>query len=217
MATPVLALFVDVKVAVPVLVLPNLIMDAIQVARLGELLPTARRMAVLLAFGLVGTFIGTRLLVVLSGRAVTLVMGGMVLLFVALNATRFRPRVSPAWAPWLAPPVGFIAGVTGGLANVPGLPLVIYFYSLRMEKTEFVRTVAVTFIVYKIIQLGAAAWYGLLGWGLLAASVALAGVGLGAFWLGLRVQDRLDPRAFNRAVLGFLAVLGGWLMIRASL
>jgi hypothetical protein len=28
------------------------------------------------------------------------------------------------------------------------------------------------------------------------------------------VQDRLDQRTFNRAVLVFLAVLGAWLLIR---
>jgi hypothetical protein len=28
------------------------------------------------------------------------------------------------------------------------------------------------------------------------------------------VQDRLDQRSFNRAVLGFLGALGAWLLIR---
>jgi uncharacterized membrane protein YfcA len=58
-------------------------------------------------------------------------------------------------------------------------------------------------------------WYGLLPWSLLWGSVALTVVALAGFAVGLRVQDRLDQRTFNRAVLVFLAVLGGWLLFRS--
>jgi uncharacterized membrane protein YfcA len=50
---------------------------------------------------------------------------------------------------------------------------------------------------------------------LLWLSLALTAVGLAGFAVGLRVQDRLDQRAFNRAVLGFLALLGAWLLLRS--
>jgi uncharacterized membrane protein YfcA len=46
-------------------------------------------------------------------------------------------------------------------------------------------------------------------------STVLIAVALGGFAVGLRVQDRLDQRTFNRAVLVFLAVLGVWLLVRA--
>ncbi|HSE05291.1 MAG TPA: hypothetical protein VLK35_14175, partial [Methylomirabilota bacterium] len=67
---------------------------------------------------------------------------------------------------------------------------------------------------YKLIQLAAVSWYGLLPMPMLWASLTLTAVGLAGFAVGLRVQDRLDQRSFNRAVLGFLAALGAWLMIR---
>ena len=54
-----------------------------------------------------------------------------------------------------------------------------------------------------------------LPWSLLWPSLALTAVGLAGFAVGLRVQDRLDQRGFNRAVLAFLALLGAWLLIRS--
>jgi len=39
-------------------------------------------------------------------------------------------------------------------------------------------------------------------------------VALGAFALGLKVQDRLEQRTFNRALLGFLVLFGVWLVAR---
>jgi uncharacterized membrane protein YfcA len=54
-----------------------------------------------------------------------------------------------------------------------------------------------------------------LTWPLLGLSVLATALGLGAFWLGLRTQDRVDQVTFNRVVLGFLTLLGVWLVIRS--
>ena len=214
-STPFLALFIDVKEAVVLLILPNVVMDAVQAARRRGLVATFRRFAVLMAFGAIGTVIGTQLLIVLSARTAMAVLGLSMLGFVAMNATRWAPRVRPGWEGWLGPSVGLGAGVIGGLTNVPGTPLVIYFYALGLAKDDFVRAVAVTFALYKLFQLGAVTWYGLMTWPLLGLSAALTVVALVGFRGGLAIQDRLDQRTFNRAILGYLTVLGVILIGRA--
>jgi uncharacterized membrane protein YfcA len=215
-ATPLLALVVDVKTAIALSILPNIVMDALQAGRRGgDLLATARRVAVLLAFGFAGTLIGTRSLILMPPSVALAILGVVVLGFVALNVSGAAFRVPPSWEPWLSPPVGLAAGFLGGVTNVPGTLLVIYFHALGMNKQTFVRTVALCFMTYKVIQLGTVAYFGLLTWPLLGASAALTVVGLGAFWLGLRVQDALPERVFNRAVLGFLALLGVSLLARS--
>ncbi|HKW91076.1 MAG TPA: sulfite exporter TauE/SafE family protein [Methylomirabilota bacterium] len=214
LATPLLSLVVDVKTAVVVLILPNIVMDGIQFVRRGTPLATARRFSLLLAAGSVGVVLGTRVLTLLSARAATLTLGVFVLLFVALNATGLSPKVPPQWEGWLSPVAGFVAGVVGGVTNSPATPLVLYFHAIGLSKHEFVSSLAFTFILYKVVQLGAVTWYGLLPWSLLWISLGLIAIGLGGFLLGLRVQDRLDERAFNRAVLVFLGVLGAWLLVR---
>jgi uncharacterized membrane protein YfcA len=216
LGTPLLGLVTDVQTAVVLLILPNITMDGLQLARRGAP-PGAliRRFGTLLAAGAVGTQLGTWLLLGLSPRVATLVLGAVILLFVALNVVGAAPRVSPGGERAVAPLVGFVAGVIGGVTNVPGTPLVMYFNALGLAKHEFVAAVAFTFIVYKVVQLGAVIYFGLLSWELVGWSAALTLVGLGGFAVGLRVQDRLDARSFNRAVLGFLAVLGLWLAARS--
>jgi uncharacterized protein len=204
-----------VKTAVAVLVVPNLVMDGIQARRRGGLAATVRRLRSLLLFGGAGTVVGTAALAALDAQTVTLALGGFVVLFVALNVMRVSPRVAPSWERWLSAPVGLVAGAVGGVTNVPSLPLILYFYALGMEKDEFVRSIAVTFLAYKLVQLVSLVTLGLLDGRLFGASLALTAVGVGAFALGLRVQDRLDARAFNRVVLVFLGTLGVWLVVRA--
>src|SRR6266446_6308432 len=166
-------------------------MDGIQFARRGAPLATVRRFGSLLLAGGVGIVLGTRALTLLSPRAATLILG-LFVLFVTLSATGLAPKVPARWEPWLSPLAGFVAGVIGGVTNSPATALVFFFY--------------------KLVQLGAVTWYGLLPWSLLWASMALTVVALAGFAVGLRLQDRLDQRTFNRAVLVFLGALGAWLL-----
>jgi uncharacterized protein len=215
LGTPLLALAVDVKSAVALLVIPNLVMDGLQLRRSGPIGDAPRRLAPLLVFTMIGTVIGTKLLVALSPRAVTLLLGGFVLGYVVLDLARFSPRVPAHWELRLAAPVGLVAGIMGGITNAPGTAIALYFVALGMDKKEFVRSIAFTFLVVKTVQLVTLVWYGLLGWNLVLASLGLAAVASAGFGLGLRLQDRLDQTSFNRAVLVFLAVLGVWLVAKA--
>jgi uncharacterized protein len=204
-----------VKTAVPLLIVPNLVMDGFQLHRQGSVGEAPRRLVPLLVFTIVGTIIGTKLLVMLSARAAELILGAFVLGFVVLNLVRVTPRIPRGWERRLAPPVGLVAGVMGGITNAPGTVLALYFVAIGMDKREFVRSIAFTFLVIKGVQLLTLAWYGLFGWHLVLGTLGLTGASLAGFALGVRVQDRLDQRAFNRAVLVFLAILGVWLVARA--
>ena len=215
LATPLLALVIDVKSAVAILIVPNIVMDALQALRQGSIVPTLRRFAALLGFGALGTYVGTQLLVVLSLRTATAVLGMVVIAVALINASRWALRIPPSAIRWLDPVAGTVAGVMGGLTNVPGTPLVLYFVALGLPKQEFVRAVAVTFLVYKLFQLGTVVWFGLLTTGLFAVSIVLTLVALAGFRVGLAIQDRLDQAAFGRVTTGVLGALGVWLVVRA--
>jgi len=129
-STTLLALFVDVKTAVALVIVPNIVMDGYQMVRRGQVLATARRLRWVLAAGAVGIVAGTKLLVMLPAWTATLVLGLFTLAFVALNATSFSPRLDPSRERALGPLAGLVSGVVGGLTNTPGTVLVILFYAL---------------------------------------------------------------------------------------
>ena len=191
-------------------------MDALQAVRRRGLRLAVRRHALLLILGVVGVLVGTRMLAVLPGRVALFTLSAFLLAFVALTVSGARPRVPLAWERWLSPIVGFVCGVLGGLTNVPGTPLVIYFYALGLDKHELVRAIALTFVTYKVVQLAAAAWYGLLTWPLLLASLALTIAALVGFAVGLWLQDTLPDKLFHRLVLAFLVVSALVLLARAA-
>jgi uncharacterized protein len=214
LGTPLLSLIVDVKTAFLVLIVPNIAMDSVQCARVGISRAIVRRIAPVVVLGGVGMVVGTRLLVAFTPRTVALVLGAFILVFVALNVARLSPRLPQPWEPWASPLAGLAVGVIGGITNAPGTPLALYFYALGLAKREFVGAVALTFVLYKATQLGAVTWYGLMTWTLFGWSLLLMAAAFAGFAIGVRVQDRMPPAAFNRAVLAFLALIGIWLVVR---
>lgn len=219
LATPLLALFLDVPLVISLLIVPNILMDGVQALRGSGRRAAWARHRWLIASGTAGMFIGTGILSYLPSTRLELILGIVILAFVVLNlnARRGAWRVPPARERWLSPVVGAIAGLIGGLTNTPGLPLVLYFYALDLGREEFVQSIALSFVAYKLSQLVAISLFGLLTPGVLAASIGVAVLALGAFKAGRMVQARLDTDRFNRIVLRFLALIGLWLITRSLL
>lgn len=213
-ATPPLALATDVRTAVVVLLIPNILMDGIQVLRRPGALAALRRHAPLIGAGIAGTVIGTQFLVVVSTRGLLLALGSVILAFVLFSFARPAWRLPPGREGLVAPVVGLTAGVLGGLTNVFALPLAPFLYALGLPKHEFVRAIASAFLVFKLTQLGAVWQVGLFELRLLGLSLGATGTGLLAFGLGLWAQDRVQPETFNRWVLGFLGLVSAAMLAR---
>jgi hypothetical protein len=214
-ATPLLALASDVRTAVVVLLLPNIVMDTIQAVRHPGLGAAARRHAGLILTGIAGTVLGTQFLMIVSARALLAMLGAVVLAGVVASLARPSWRVPARWEPVTSPVVGLVVGVLGGVTNVPGTPLALYFQALSLSKAEFVRAISLAFIVFKVVQLGAVWQVGLMEPRLLGLSVGATAVSLVAFRLGLWAQDRVPAEVFRRAVLAFLGVLSVAMLLRA--
>ncbi|MBI2080432.1 MAG: sulfite exporter TauE/SafE family protein, partial [candidate division NC10 bacterium] len=215
-ATPLLALATDVKTAIVLLLLPNIAMDLILLSRRWTGFETLRRIVPLLLAAIAGTFVGTHLLVTLPAWTLYLGLGAMVLLYVGLELLRVSWRTPPEREVLVGPLAGLASGVLGGMTNAFGPPLVMYFYSVRMEKLEFVRSIALAFLILKVTQLTAVLNWNLLDGPLLLRSLLLPGLALLGVCGGLKVQDAIPQRAFNRAILTFLFVSGLGLLWRAA-
>lgn len=214
-ATPLLALATDVRTAVVVLLLPNILMDGIQILRRSGAFAAVRRHAPLIVSGAVGTILGTQFLARVSPRGLLLALGVVILAFVLVSLAHPAWRLRPGLERPLAPVVGLLAGTLGGVTNVFALPLAPYLYALGLPKGEFVRAIAIVFLVFKLTQFGAVWQVGLMERKMVELSLGATAVALVAFRLGLWAQDRVPAEIFNRAVLGFLGLVSLAMLARA--
>jgi uncharacterized protein len=214
-ATPVVALLLDIRTAVVILIIPNLIMDATQIFRGSLSVEIFRRFKWLLLWTILGVFLGTKLLVILPAWVLNLTLGVTVLAFVAWSLARVEFAISGRLEKILSPVVGFIGGFLNGMTNAAGPAHAIYLYSLRLQKVEFIKSIATIFIVTKLSQLAAVSTWDLFDRPTLELSLTVTLFVLGGFYLGLKAQDRVNQETFERALLAMLFVIGVVLIWRS--
>jgi uncharacterized membrane protein YfcA len=214
-ATPMVALLLDIRVAITILIIPNIVMDIAQIFRGGFPTAVLRRFGWFFLLTVIGVFVGTKVLVTLPLWALNLGLGIMVLVFVVSSWLRCEFTISPRLEKILNPPAGFISGFINGLTNAAGPPLAIYLYSLRLEKREFIRSIATMFIVTKLSQLAAVSTWNLFNRSTLALSLEVTLFILLGFYAGLKTQDRINKEAFSRWLLLLLFIVGVTLILRA--
>ena len=214
-ATPTVALLLDIRIAITILLIPNLVMDFTQVFRGGFPLFVLRRFGWFFLVTVAGVFLGTKVLVTLPLWALNFCLGAMVLMFVVSNWLRFDFTVSPRMEKVLNIPAGFIGGFLNGMTNAAGPALAVYLYSLKLKKADFIKSISTMFIVTKLSQLVAVSTWNLFNRSTLSLSLEVTLFVLLGFYGGLKLQDRINQQTFSRGLLMLLFVVGITLILRA--
>ena len=214
-ATPSVALLLDIRIAITILIIPNIVMDIAQVFRGGFPVEVLRRFARFLITNVIGVFLGTKLLATLPLWMLNFCLGAMVLVFVVSSWLRFEFTISPKLEKKLSFPAGLCSGFLNGMTNAAGPALAIYLYSLKLSKREFIKSIATIFIITKLTQLLAVSTWNLFNWATLALSLQVTLFVLLGFYGGLKTQDRVNQQNFNRGLLFLLFAIGVTLILRA--
>lgn len=132
---------------------------------------------------LVGTPIGLVGLVFLDAATIRLAIAAIVILGVAFLLRKASPQVRPNLK--LATPTGFLAGLFGGLAAMPGPPAVAYYLSSATPSHVARASLMVFFFITSLMSLPGLALGGLLApqvvvLSLIAVPIMLAGNSLGS-------------------------------------
>lgn len=214
-ATPMVTLLLDIRTAVTILLIPNILMDVTQLFRGAFPTATVRRFGCLLLFTVAGVFLGTKALVTLPLWILNLTLGISVLAFVIFSLLQLDYEISPRLETSLSPIAGFTGGFLNGMTNAAGPVLAAYLYSLRLPKTEFVKSIATIFLATKISQLVAVSTWSLFTPEALRLSLVVTLFILAGFYAGLKAQDYVNQQTFNRGLLVLLFVIGLVLVVRS--
>lgn len=212
-AVPVMAAFVDVRLAVIVMVIPNFISNLWQIRqygqrRLGQGFSTSFAIG-----GAVGAFVGTLLLVSLPTRALLLIVLCAVVLYIALRLARPDFKLDFAPARKMAFPVAAVAGVLQGAAGISAPVAVSFLNAMRLERPVFIATISLFFVAMSLAQMPTLFGFGLMTReNLLLGCLALVPV-FAAMPVGAWAARHMSAALFDKAILillGFLAIRLCW-------
>jgi len=214
-ATPMVTLLLDIRTAIVILIIPNIVMDITQMFRGSLPREILRRFSWLFVLTVVGVFLGTSVLVRLPIWVLNLSLGIMVLFFVTSNFFQLTFRMSPSVEAMVSPVVGLVGGFLNGMTNAAGPALAIYLYSLGLPKREFIKSISTIFMITKMSQLVAVSTWNLFTPSRLVLSLGVTLFVLVGFYAGLKTQDRVSQKSFNRVLMSLLLVVGLALIYRA--
>jgi uncharacterized membrane protein YfcA len=208
LATPLLAIMVDIRTAVLITLLPTITVNLISILRGGRWSESIGRHWPLVLMIPIGTLAGTWLLVSVDPAPFRLLLAAIIVLHLASERLR---GVHMTWVrdhPRLAYLIfGLAAGFAAGTVNVMVPLLVIFALEVGMTPLVMVQVFNLCFLVGKTVQAAAFAQAGMLTGPLVLAVLPLAGVAAVALFLGMGIRDRVETETYERWLRRVLLVM----------
>lgn len=206
-AVPVIAAFYDVRTAVLVLVIPNLLVNLWQIYKFRNSNSEPILVRNFALSGAIGAGIGTLMLARLSADFLSTFIALIIFVYIALRF--FKPAFGVPVE--RARPMAWLAGAGGGiLQGSIGLsaPIAVTFANaIKMERPVFIFTVSVFFATMCLVQFPMQLALGMMTWQI----VILGFISLVPMMIGLQAGDwvgkRMGAVVFDRVILFMLAVL----------
>ena len=203
-AVPVMTSFVDIRFAVAVFVVPNLVTNMIQSIIYRRALNNRLFLLILCLSAGVGAYAGSLMLYQASGGALKIMMASLVLFYVGFRLCKPKWQLSMLMAHKINMPMGLLAGFLQGAFGISAPATLTFLNAIKFERTEFIIIVSVFFMTMSLIQLPTLMYLGLLRaehliLGLLSVIPLIGFMPIGAF-----ILRYATPNIFDKVIMVIL-------------
>ncbi|MGH8868673.1 MAG: sulfite exporter TauE/SafE family protein [Actinomycetes bacterium] len=209
---PVMAIFLGVEHAVVVMAIPGVVINAWLFWVHRAHLRATRDLPVLLVAGVLGTVLGTLGLTALHSQALTFVLAGVILLYVAVVLSKWEIALPAALSRYTSPPVGLAAGLLQGSTGMSGPVLSTYLHSYRLGKETLVISLVTLFQVFALTQVFTLLQLGLYSTSRVVESLLALVPLMMAVPAGTWVSRRMSRRGFDLLVAAVLTLSAATLL-----
>ena len=199
---------IDLRIAVPLLVVPILVTNAMQAVRGGRFIQLTGEYWPLVVPACITTFFGVYILYNVDTAYLLATLGGVITVYALINLLAVRVTVSHRHKPWLSPLTGIAAGLMAGMTGVIAIPTMIYFQALQLAKDVFVQALGITFFIAGIFLMIALWREGGLNLDNIPISALAMVPAVTGMYLGEKLRGRISEDRFRTGVFIFLALTG---------
>ena len=197
-STPCIAMLTDLRTAIIITILPNLALNLIAILKGGNWQQSLLQHWRLALYVLIGSLIGTQLLVGLPTEPLKLMLA--MVMIVSANSARLR-RLD--WSRILRHKhgsealFGIAGGILSGVVNIAVPVLAIYFLGLELTVTAMTQLYNLCFIVGKITQASTLAFHGAFTINGVMLGAALTVLATACQYPGIRIQARMTTNSYR--------------------
>jgi len=214
---PILALRLDLKVAIPLVIIPSVISNVTLMIQAGRFREVVRRFWPLYVASIPGLFAGLFILVSINVDAARAILGLVLVSYTLLALSNRSLRLSGDWERKLKIVVGLSTGFVNGLTGSQVMPVLPYLMSLNLNRKVFVQAINISFTLSSIVML-----FGMNHLGYLSAETfliafcSLIPVLVTVHAAGI-LRNRLSGALYRKLILIFLLIMGTILSVRSIL
>ena len=205
---PVIAAFYDVRIAVIIMVIPNLLTNIGQLYHFRKtILPKFFTLSFAIGGG-IGAFLGTILLVNLSIKILTLSVAFIVIVYILLKLLVPSWKLTYEKAKKLVFLMGSLGGILQGTAGLSAPISITFLNSMKLERNQFIPTISVYFGVMSIFQMPTLYYYNFLNLEIILVSCISTLVLLSFMPIGSWIAKSVSKESFDKItliLLGFIA------------
>lgn len=209
-----LAIFMDLKFAIPLVFLPSLSSNIMVMVEAGRFWDALKRFWPLYLSAFPGLLVGIWFLGN-SGNEIPKAVLGLVMFFYGFwGLGRGVMQLSEKREKQFVLPVGLVSGLVNGATGSQIMPIMPYLLSLKMDRNLFVQTINCAFTFNTLIMIIGLGKLGLVTPPAMYLSAGgIVPVALGIF-LGGKIRKRVTEDLYKRMVLILLIILGMNLALR---
>lgn len=207
-ATPLLALFVDVRSAILITLLPTVTINIASIIQGGHWGDSIGRFWPLGVYALIGGVVGSTFLVVSDPAPFKLMLAALIFLYLGSGwLGNFKMAWVAEYRGWSMLAFGLVAGISAGSTNVMVPILIIYALEMGLRTTAMVQVFNMCFLAGKVSQMAVFGAAGMLTSQILLFTAPLAGIALVALLIGMALRSRISGDTYRRVIRWVLFVV----------
>ena len=210
-ATPLIAVFLDVRLAILMTLVPTVAVNVATIAGGTDQMRSIQDYAPMFLGAIAGSIIGAWMLATMDPAPFRLALALLIILYLF---TGTRSSKYTEWLPHHNKAVmcgfGLTAGISGGITNVMVAILIIYFLGQSMTRSKILPIFNICFLIGKVTQIVILSLAGWVNLGLIYQSALPAITALGGLWAGMQIGNHISKEKKKKMLhllLVFLAVV----------
>lgn len=204
----ILATFLDLTVAIPLVAIPSTVSSLLVMVEAGGFTSAVRKFWFLYIAAFPGLAVGIWLLVSLEDDFSKSALGVLLLIYAFWGLLNPSAVLSPGLKVALRGPVGFLTGIFCGLTGVAVMPVSPYLLSLNLAPRMFVQALNIAFVICSSVLIISLGGLGYMSGQIIALSIgAILPVAV-AVKCGGMLRRRVSEQQFKIGVLFVLLFLG---------
>jgi len=205
---PVISSFIDIRTAIPLVILPSLLSNVMLIAETKRFTESMRRFWLLYLSAFPGLYAGISLLHHAGNSAAKIVLGGASIAYSLFLLLRIEFTIGRDAERRVTIPVGLVNGFLNGFTGTQVMPMLPYLIALGLDRRLLISAINLGFTFSTLVLLILLNEFDFLSGDIFKASIVGVVPVAAGIYLGGKLRHRLSDDRFRIAILLILMVIG---------